>query len=183
MNILVRLTENLKVPSKSTPEAVGYDLIATSGPKIVGRASPYSGVYYDISYIEYETNLYIACLDRVHIGTLSANVATLILPRSSISKYNLVLANGIGLIDPDFRGQVLCRYKYLWQPSDLQTIEDEYKNQTYGIKVNPNKVYQKGDKISQLVFNMGLNVNFKLVNELPKTVRAEGGFGSTDAKN
>ena len=98
-------------------------------------------------------------------------------PRSSVSKYNLVLANSIGLIDADYRGEVLLRFKYIWQPED-------YRSVNYMLEGKPNidKIYNKGDKICQLKVTHVENVKFELVNELDSTNRGDGGFGSTDTK-
>ena len=176
------------VPKQATENSAGYDIIAISDPKIIGEKledkfflsnEPKVDWWKHIFYIEYETGLYIAPLDNVH---------TLIYPRSSISsKTNLILANSIGLIDTDYRGQILCRFRYIWQPFDLAwlSIKDHsnpnnpYVPMTLG-NINPNKIYKKGDIIAQLVFNPTTNVKFIPVNELNETMRAEGGFGSTD---
>jgi dUTPase len=99
-------------------------------------------------------------------------------PRSSVSKYNLVLANCIGLIDADYRGEVLLRFKYIWQPEDYKIRTD---NLLEGY-VNFTKLYNKGDKVCQLKVTKVENVEFVLVDELDSTNRGDGGFGSTDVK-
>ena len=108
-------------------------------------------------------------------------------PRSSVSKYNLQLANSIGLIDADYRGELLLRFNYLWQPQDLNVYtQDEYdenKKMSYiAGKPNIDKIYKKGDKICQLKVTKVENVKFVLVDELSVTNRGDGGFGSTDIK-
>jgi dUTPase len=99
-------------------------------------------------------------------------------PRSSVSKYNLVLANCIGLIDADYRGEVLLRFKYIWQPEDYLVRIDKLL-EGY---VNFTKLYNKGDKVCQLKVTKVENVEFVLVDELDSTNRGDGGFGSTDTK-
>jgi dUTPase len=99
-------------------------------------------------------------------------------PRSSVSKYNLVLANSVGLIDADYRGEVLLRFKYIWQPEDYRIRTD---NLLEG-NVNTTKLYNKGDKVCQLKITKVENIEFILVDELDSTDRGEGGFGSTDVK-
>ena len=104
----IKNVEGLVLPKRANETDAGYDVIATSDPKIVG--DPLNGPSYRrIDYIEYETNLYIAPTGKFH---------TDLRPRSSISKYNLVLANSIGLIDRGYRNQVLVRFKYIWNPED-----------------------------------------------------------------
>lgn len=170
--------ENL--PKKGTDRATGYDVLATSEPEIIGETYD-NGTYKRIDYIQYKTNLKLAVQkERQYsgFGHTDIDYDILAFPRSSVSKYNLVLANCIGLIDADYRGEVLLRFKYQWQPEDYRIRTD---NLIEGI-VNSNKLYNKGDKICQLKVTKVEDVEFILVNELDSTNRGEGGFGSTDAK-
>ena len=170
--------ENL--PKKGTDRATGYDVIATSEPEIVGELYD-NGTYKRIDYIQYKTNLKLAVQkERQYSGFGHSDIDydVLAFPRSSVSKYNLVLANCIGLIDADYRGEVLLRFKYIWQPEDYKIRTDNLIEGT----VNPLKLYYKGDKICQLKVTKVENVEFILVNELDSTNRGEGGFGSTDTK-
>ncbi len=170
--------ENL--PKKGTDRATGYDVIATSEPEIIGETYD-TGTYKRIDYIQYKTNLKLAVQkERQYsgFGHTDIDYDILAFPRSSVSKYNLVLANCIGLIDADYRGEVLLRFKYQWQPEDYRIRTD---NLIEGI-VNSNKLYNKGDKICQLKVTKVEDVEFVLVNALDSTDRGEGGFGSTDVK-
>lgn len=160
----IKNVEGLNIPVRANESDAGYDVVATSDPKIVGEV--FSGpTYKRIDYIEYETNLYIAPDAKFH---------TDLRPRSSISKYNLVLANSIGLIDKGYRNQILARFKYIWNPDDYQ-ISDKL---LLGIP-NMGKIYKKGDKICQLVPMETHDIEFVTVNELDNNDRG-GGFGSTD---
>lgn len=169
------------LPKKGSERATGYDVIATSEPEIVGVTSDNIS-YTRIDYIQYRTNLKLAVLEEKlysGYGYTDIDYDILAFPRSSVSKYNLVLANCIGLIDADYRGEVLLRFKYQWQPEDFRINKD---NLIEGI-FNINKLYKKGDKICQLKATKVENIEFVLVNELDSTERGEGGFGSTDEKN
>ncbi len=176
MKIFVKKIDGLTLPKMGSEVSAGYDIIATSDPKIVGIKSdlvPFatgeetqSGR--SIDYIEYETNLFIA--------PSAVTYHTLIHPRSSISKYNLVLANSIGLIDNDYRGMVICRFKYIWQPEDFRMNTE---NLLSGV-VNMNKIYKKGDAIAQLVIEPTVQAEWIVVDDLNQTNRGDGGFGSTD---
>ena len=168
------------LPIKGTDRATGFDVIATSEPEIVGELYD-NGTYKRIDYIQYKTNLKLAVQkERQYSGFGHSDIDydVLAFPRSSVSKYNLVLANCIGLIDADYRGEVLLRFKYIWQPEDYKIRTDNLIEGT----VNPLKLYYKGDKICQLKVTKVENVEFILVNELDSTNRGEGGFGSTDTK-
>jgi dUTP pyrophosphatase len=161
----------ITLPKKGSDVAAGYDIVATSDPKIVGVEGKFKNSWSRVDYIEYETNLYIA--------PETVTFHTLIHPRSSVSKYNLVLANSIGLVDNDYRGMVICRFKYIWQPIDLKTDPTDNRFSIVG-EIDLEKIYKKGDTIAQLVFEPTVMANFELVDDLTQTKRGAGGFGSTD---
>ena len=172
-------TDNL--PKKGTDRATGFDVVVTSDPEIVGEQYE-NGAYKRIDYIQYKTNLKLAVQkDRQfsNFGYTDLDYDILAFPRSSVSKYNLVLANCIGLIDADYRGEVLLRFKYIWQPEDYLVGNDK----TLEGYVNFTKLYNKGDKVCQLKVTKVENVEFVLVDELDSTNRGDGGFGSTDVKS
>jgi dUTPase len=171
-------TDNL--PKKGTDRATGFDVVITSDPEIVGDQYE-NGAYKRIDYIQYKTNLKLAVQkDRQfsNFGYNDLDYDILAFPRSSVSKYNLVLANCIGLIDADYRGEVLLRFKYIWQPEDYLVRIDKLL-EGY---INSTKLYNKGDKVCQLKVTKVENVEFVLVDELDSTNRGDGGFGSTDVK-
>ena len=186
MKIQVLKNENHQsvdnLPKKGTDRATGFDVVVTSEPEIVGELYYNgTGTYKRIDYIQYKTNLKLAVQkERVfgNFGHTDIDYDILAFPRSSVSKYNLVLANCIGLIDADYRGEVLLRFKYIWQPEDYSIGNDKNIQGT----VNYNKLYNKGDKVCQLKVTKVENVEFVLVDELDSTTRGEGGFGSTDVK-
>ncbi len=168
------------LPKKGTDRATGFDVVVTSAPEIVGEMYE-NGSYKRIDYIQYKTNLKLAVQkDRQfsNFGYTDLDYDILAFPRSSVSKYNLVLANCIGLIDADYRGEVLLRFKYIWQPEDYRIRTD---NLLEGY-VNFTKLYNMGDKVCQLKVTKVENVEFVLVDELDSTNRGDGGFGSTDIK-
>ena len=171
--------ENL--PKKATDRATGFDVVVTSEPEIVGEQYD-NGTYKRVDYIQYKTNLKLAVQkERVfsNFGHTDLDYDILAFPRSSVSKYNLTLANCVGLIDADYRGEVLLRFKYIWQPEDYRIRTD---NLLEG-HVNFTKLYNKGDKVCQLKVTKVENVEFVLVYELDSTTRGDGGFGSTDIKS
>lgn len=189
INIQVKRDNNVTLPKQATENSAGYDITAISDPKIVGDRledkffaadEPKNEWWRFIAYIEYETGLYIAPSDE--------SIHTLIYPRSSISsKTNLMLANSIGLVDFDYRGQILCRFRYIWQPFDMAWVHiKDHSDENNPLvptllgNINPDRIYKKGDAIAQLVFSPTINVEFQFIDKLPETLRNEGGFGSTD---
>jgi len=184
MKIQVLKNENYQsidnLPNKGTDRATGFDVIVISEPEIIGETYS-NGTYKRVDYIQYKTNLKLAVQkERIfsNFGHTDLDYDILAFPRSSVSKYNLVLANCIGLIDADYRGEVLLRFKYIWQPEDYSIGKDKNIQGT----VNYSKLYNKGDKVCQLKITKVENVEFVLVDELDSTTRGEGGFGSTDTK-
>jgi dUTP pyrophosphatase len=170
------------LPKKATERSTGCDIVTISDPEIVGEKTDTG--YKRIDYIQYKTNLKLAVQKEStgwngtsHVELIDYDI--LAFPRSSVSKYNLILANCIGLIDADYRGEVLLRFKYIWQPEDFDFSE---KSVIVGTP-NIDKVYKKGDKICQLKATKVENINFVLVDKLDTTSRGEGGFGSTNKPN
>ena len=165
------------LPDRKSDRAAAYDLVATSEPKIIGQkytpvgmeSSEQGNLWKRIDWIEYETNLYTqASIQTVHFLTH---------PRSGNRKYNLSLANSIGLIDNDYRGMWVCSFNYLWQPEDFVIVDGEIVG-----RVNMDKIYKKGDAVVQVLGEMTVDLEWVEVDELNQTARGEGGHGSTDAK-
>ncbi|BCJ85317.1 deoxyuridine 5'-triphosphate nucleotidohydrolase [Effusibacillus dendaii] len=83
----------------------------------------------------------------------------LVFPRSGIStKHGINLANSVGVIDSDYRGEIQCV---------LVNQEDT----DYTI--------QPGERIAQLVLMPVVQADVQIVEELNPTDRGSSGFGST----
>ena len=181
INFNVELIGDAKLPQKAHDSDVGYDLVAASDPEIVGVYDECGGGWARIDYIQYRTGIKIG--GEIFIKTPFREIPSfgkphaLIYPRSSISKYDLVLANSVGVIDPEYTGEILVRFKYIAQPEDL--IFNKNTGRLY-IDVNRERIYKKGDKIAQLVPMKQLDdVQFTVVDKIGETKRGAGGFGST----
>lgn len=99
-----------------------------------------------------------------------------IFPRSSISKKTLALTNSVGVIDSNYRGEIMIKFKpdmkcFGINPDNLQTLE-----QSEWVEI---KDYDIGDRIGQLIIMPIPKVEFEEVEELSDTNRGTGGFGST----
>ena len=85
----------------------------------------------------------------------------LVFPRSGWAvKRELSLANCVGVIDSDYRGEIMLAL---------------YNRSGFG------KTIKHGDRIGQIVIMPFAKCNFNMVDELPGTERGNGGFGSTGA--
>lgn len=95
--------------------------------------------------------------------------------RSSVSETGLVLANGAGVIDPDYTGTVQFRFykigRCVWV-DHLEDVEPRF------YPAEPTK-YRIGDRVGQVVFQPYLNADLEETDALSDTDRGEGGFGST----
>lgn len=85
-----------------------------------------------------------------------------VFPRSGLSgKNGISLINCVGVIDSDYTGEIIC------------ALVNHSKNE---FTINP------GDRIAQLVFMPVCNASLIQTDELTKTERGSGGFGSTGVK-
>lgn len=196
--VKIKNREGLILPKLGDPLASGYDITASEPPEIVGEEI-LPGVYRNISYIQYRTGIYLEPIDvreqfvdndfTTDILNFIKNIEEkeeietylqcFLMPRSSISKYNLMLANSVGTIDTLFRGEICARFKYIQQPEDFIPFEID-KSPCFGVRVNMDKIYKKGEKIAQLIFSeISPRIRFEVVDNLGETERGGGSFGST----
>jgi dUTPase len=185
ITIQVKNVKGLKLPEKFNPLDAAYDIYATSGPKIVGTEVG-GGIYSEIDYIEYGTNLFVAPQPTINYGAVFSpldNWWLQGLPRSSISKYNHYVLNSCPTIDNPYRGEIKIRLGYKIQPTDLAlrpyTYADEIHWEVMGARVNLDKCYKVGDRILQVRPVKNVDIKWVLVDKLDETARNEGGFGSS----
>ncbi len=95
----------------------------------------------------------------IAIEPLRRDVAGFVYSRSGLGAVKgLTVAQGVGLIDPDYRGEIIV---YLLNTSRLlQTV-------------------RRGDRIAQLVFQPFLRPAWQVAEALGETARGAGGFGHT----
>jgi dUTP pyrophosphatase len=144
-----KMNPNAVIPFYSRKGDAGLDLTAIS-------------IDAQSNYIEYGTGLAIE-IPEGHVGFL--------FPRSSISKYDLLQCNSVGVIDSNYRGEIKIRFK---RTSELKSqLFDE-------------KLYNIGDRIGQLIIMPYPQIEFVEVQELSTLIegdvtpiRGEGAFGSS----
>jgi len=101
----------------------------------------------------------------IKLNIKSNTTCALILPRSGLgAKHGIILANNVGLIDPDYQGPIKVA---LWNRN----------------KEAPPFKIQRKDRIAQILFTPIERPNLQIVQEFSnKTVRGEGGFNHTGVK-
>ncbi len=135
-----RLKNTARIPTRKTQKSVGYDIFACLEKDVVINPMEVKAIPTGIS-IE-----------------LPEGVECQIRARSGLAlKYGITIANCIGTIDPDYRGEV-------------KVILVNLGKEPFTIK--------NGTRIAQMVFSKYLSVEFE-EGELSETARGSGGFGST----
>lgn len=137
-------TEN-KIPMYATAGAAGADLFACLEKDVILKAGERARIPTGVA-----------------IELPGPNMVALVFARSGLaSKKGLALSNGVGVVDSDFRGEIMVLMVNLGQ-------EDV--------------IIQNGDRIAQMVFVNVYRAIFSEVEGLEDTQRGEGGFGSTGQK-
>ena len=139
-----KLNEKAIIPTYGSEFSAGADLYACEGG--------------DITIAPGETRLVRTGISMA----IPQGFVGLIYARSGLaSKRGLAPANKVGVIDSDYRGEIMVAlYNH---SSEAQTVCD-------------------GERIAQMVFTAYMGANFLEVDELDSTQRGEGGFGSTGRK-
>ena len=140
------LSPNAKLPTLGSPFAAGYDLYAAKACAIEPGQS-----------VRVPTDISIEIPDGFWGG---------IYARSGMAvKRGLRPANAVGVIDSDYRGNIMVA---LYNDSDI--IQE----------------ISAGDRIAQLIFHQRVSITpdpngeiWQVVDELSDTERGSGGFGST----
>lgn len=139
-----RLREQAMLPSYSSEYAAGADL--------------YACVEETVSIVPGETKLIPTGIAM----EIPKGYAGLIYARSGLaSKKGLAPANKVGVVDADYRGEVMVA---LHNHSSIEAF------------IEPK------ERIAQLVITPYLTAKFEEIDELSDTVRGAGGFGSTGRK-
>lgn len=137
-----KLRENAVLPSYGSDYAAGADLYACNAVTVEPGASEFV-----------QTGLALE---------VPAGYAGLVYARSGLAcKKGLAPANKVGVIDADYRGEVMVAL---------------YNHSSQAVEIEP------GERVAQLVITPYLTAVFEETEELSDTVRGEGGFGSTGRK-
>ena len=136
-----KLNSEAIIPTQGSPQAAGWDLYALEETIVKRNTS---------SMIK--TGLAIA----IPLGWEGQ-----IRCRSSLGKKGMIMPNGIGTIDSDYRGELMVLATWIGEG-------DEF-------------IVQKGERVAQLLFSRVPSVKFveRDFEQLGNTDRGTGGFGSS----
>ena len=143
-NLLVqfaKLDSEALVPTQGSAQAAGWDLYALE--EVVVKRNVSSMI---------RTGLAIAIPEGWE-GQIRC--------RSSLGKKGLIMPNGIGTIDSDYRGELMVLATWIGEGGEF--------------------IVHKGERVAQLLFSPVPLVKFveKDYDQLSTTTRGSGGFGST----
>lgn len=141
MLLVKKLSDNAILPQRATQGSAGYDLFAcVDQTTTIGKGQT----------IPIPTKIAIQ---------LEENTVGLVYARSSLGvKFNVTPANCVGVVDSDYRGEILV---FL-----VNNGKDDF-------------IINHGDRIAQLVITPIYTPDVLEVQELGESIRGEGGFGST----
>lgn len=141
-----KVNKNAIIPKRATNGSAGYDLHACIKTDITIKPN---------EIVKIPVGIAIELPDEYHV--------CLIYPRSGIaSKHGISLVNCVGVIDSDYRGEIII--PLINQKNEIFVIKNE-------------------DRIAQLVITPIVVPEIIEVESLSETIRGSGGFGSTAIGN
>ena len=146
MNLkITRVSPTAKLPTRATSGSAGYDLYADLSSPFLLRAGERALI---------PTGVAIALQSR--------EIRAFVYARSGLSsKHGITMANGVGVVDSDYRGELKVPVVNLSQTD-------------YSI--------EPGERIAQLVLHPVIPYELEEVSTLDETQRGSGGFGSSGRK-
>ena len=137
-----RLNDGVKMPFYATEGSAGLDLSAALSESVVLKKG-------EISLIP----------TGIAISIPSPESGAFVFARSGLAcKHGICLANSVGVIDSDYRGEIKCAL--------INLGAEDF-------------VIKPGERIAQLVFMPVAQASLTEVDSLDETKRGAGGFGST----
>ena len=159
-----KLDERAILPTRGSDYAAGWDLYALTDHNITIEGSETVLVHTGIS-IE---------IPDGYFGAIYA--------RSGLAiKRGLAPANCVGIIDSDYRGEIIVGLHNNAAPvvPAVNYITSDVTQAVPKINSDANEVIKDGDRIAQLIIQKFEDIEFEEISELSDTGRGQGGFGST----
>ena len=132
---------DMPVPQRAHPKDVGFDLTAMA-------LEPHNERLFFI-----DTGISVEPPEGYYVEVVA---------RSSLSKTDFILANSVGIIDPDYRGRIRLALRYLGEGSGADAAAGLI-----------------GRRVAQLILRCREEANVAVVSKLGETGRGAGGFGSS----
>ena len=147
LNVKIKLTRGMTAPEYATEGSAAVDLRAALDEGEVVTIAPGARALIPTG---------------LSISPETSDVVAVIAGRSGLGvKKGVTLANSIGVIDSDYRGEIqVCLINRGEEPFEVH----------------------RGDRIAQMMFLPVLHASFLPVDELDETARGAGGFGHTGVK-
>ena len=147
LNVKIKLTRGMTAPEYATEGSAAVDLRAALDEGEVVTIAPGARALIPTG---------------LSISPETSDVVAVIAGRSGLGvKKGVTLANSIGVIDSDYRGEIqVCLINRGEEPFEVR----------------------RGDRIAQMMFLPVLHASFLPVDELDETARGAGGFGHTGVK-
>ena len=145
-----KLVPEAQTPYRKYDVDAGFDLVAISKEETN-------------DYVEYKTGIAFE-IPEGYVG--------LVFPRSSVTTYDLILKNCVGVIDASYRGEIRFRF---YGTNDRIS----YNKGIITIIKYDGKLYDVGDRVGQIVFIKIPEITLVETQELSDTDRGTGGFGHT----
>ncbi len=147
-----KLADGVTLPQRSSGGAACYDLIATG--------------------VTHNPDGTAICSTGVQVE-IPQGWTMLIYSRSGMGfSASTRLVNSVGVIDEDYRGEILVKL-INDKPGYMPQTKDETTKQLRNV--------QAGDKVAQFMIVPVFNLPFEAVDELSESERGANGFGSTGA--
>lgn len=158
-----KLNANAVIPTYATDGSAGMDLTATS------------------KWIDDEGN---TCYGVGLAFEIPKGYVGLLFPRSSNAKKDLLLSNSVGVLDSDYRGEVTFKFKPIYSVvNPISILWQRYicrkKIVDIDCSILHGNEYNVGDRIGQIIIVKHPTIEFVESEELSKTTRDKGGYGST----
>lgn len=139
---IMKKRDNAIMPSRATMGSAGFDLCASVDEDIILKSG--------------ESKLIPTGLA---IALPSNDMAAFIYARSGLStKFGVTLANGVGVVDSDYRGEIFVGL--------INLSKNDY-------------IIKKNERIAQMIIMPICNISVIEADTLDETARGAGGFGST----
>jgi dUTPase len=161
------LDDKAEIPTRAHESDTGYDIKFIGVEKIIGDV------------IFFKTGISVASPSGYYYD---------IVPRSSISKYPLELANQVGIIDEHYRGEVLVAIRvthpnmgqgneYTSFPNGIVNI---FGKRPISLRNVSQLILNEKPVLVQMILRERINSEFVIVEDLDERIRGDGRFGSTD---